>query len=65
MPPIPGIDLPHVCGFRTLDDVQHMLAVDGPVVVGGGLLGIEAAAALRRCGRQVMLVHLMDRLMER
>lgn len=66
MPPIPGIDLPHMCGFRTLDDVQHMLAVDGPVVVlGGGLLGIEAAAALHRCGRQVTLVHLMDRLMER
>lgn len=66
MPPIPGIDLPHVCGFRTLDDVQHMLAVDGPVVVvGGGLLGIEVAAALRRRGRKVTLVHLMDRLMER
>ncbi|MGL9774791.1 MAG: FAD-dependent oxidoreductase [Sodalis sp. (in: enterobacteria)] len=36
MPPLPRIDLLHVCGFRTLDDVKHMLAVDGPVVVLGG-----------------------------
>ncbi|MEI7188169.1 nitrite reductase large subunit NirB [Dickeya dianthicola] len=69
MPPLPGIDLPGVMGFRTLDDVERMWAAvrqGRPVVViGGGLLGIEAAAALRLQGATVTLLHRHARLMER
>lgn len=66
IPAIPGCDLPHVSGFRTLADVNGMLAGRGPVVVlGGGLLGIEAAAALRQRGRDVTLIHRHGWLMDR
>lgn len=66
MPSVPGIDQPHVGGFRTLNDVDRMLSVEGPVVVlGGGLLGIEAAAALRLRGRAVTLVHRHSWLLDR
>ncbi|WP_428945966.1 nitrite reductase large subunit NirB [Pantoea sp. FN060301] len=66
MPAIPGNDLPHVMGFRTLTDVNRMLSGRGPVVVlGGGLLGIEAAAALRLRGREVTLIHRNGWLMDR
>ena len=66
MPAIPGIDQPHVGGFRTLRDVKRMLALKGPVVVlGGGLLGIEAAAALRLRGHEVTLVHRHGWLLDR
>lgn len=69
MPPLPGISLPGVTGFRTLDDVERMWAAlrqKMPVVViGGGVLGIEAAAALRLHGAEVTLVHRHTRLMER
>lgn len=65
MPPIPGNDRPHVFAFRTLADVNGMLALGGPVVVlGGGVLGVEAAAAFARRGDGVTLVHRADRLME-
>jgi nitrite reductase (NADH) large subunit len=66
--PIPGHDLPGVTTFRNLADVEALRAA-GPgaraVVIGGGLLGIEAAYGLRRGGLAVTLVHLMPRLMER
>jgi nitrite reductase (NADH) large subunit len=66
---LPGIDLPGVVGFRDLGDVDAMTDVCGPgrrvVVIGGGLLGIEAAHGLAKRGARVTLVHLMDRLMER
>ncbi|AFI89526.1 nitrite reductase [Pectobacterium parmentieri] len=69
MPPMPGIDLAGVCGFRTLDDVELMLAtIRQPVpavVIGGGLLGIEAAAALKLRGADVTLLHRVPILMER
>ncbi|WP_414146947.1 nitrite reductase large subunit NirB [Erwinia sp. BNK-24-b] len=66
IPRVPGSDLPHVIGFRTLADVEQMLGSDGPVVVvGGGLLGIEAAAALRLRGREVTLLHRNGWLMDR
>lgn len=65
----PGMDLPGVLTFRERDDVAAMLAATGPaaraVVVGGGLLGVEAAYGLSKTGASVTLVHLMDRLMER
>ncbi|WP_315711097.1 nitrite reductase large subunit NirB [Brenneria uluponensis] len=69
MPSIPGIDLRGVCGFRSLDDVELMLATISQcvpvVVIGGGLLGIEAAAALKRRGADVTLLHRRSVLMER
>ncbi len=67
--PIPGADLPGVTTFRTAADCALMTeaAARGQpaVVIGGGLLGIEAAYGLARLGLQVTLIHIMDRLMER
>jgi nitrite reductase (NADH) large subunit len=67
--PKPGMDLPGVVTFRDHDDVSAMLAAASPatraIVIGGGLLGIEAAYGLALAGTRVTLVHLMDRLMER
>ena len=65
LPPLPGIDLPHVFSFRTIKDVDAILAQPGDAaVIGGGVLGVEAAAALRRLGDNVTLIHRSDRLME-
>ncbi|MEO3988419.1 nitrite reductase large subunit NirB [Pseudocitrobacter cyperus] len=65
MPPVPGITLPHVHAFRTLADVEAMLAQPGDtVVIGGGVLGVEAAAALKYRGDNVTLVHRSALLME-
>ena len=67
--PVPGADLPGVIGFRDLDDVATMAeaAARGgrAVVIGGGLLGLEAAAGLRARGMDVTVLHLMPTLMER
>ncbi|GGA35040.1 nitrite reductase large subunit NirB [Pelagibacterium lentulum] len=68
--PIAGKDLPGVMAFRDLDDVNRMVAAaERPnaraVVIGGGLLGLEAAAALRNRGMEVVVLHLMGHLMER
>ena len=67
--PVPGKDLPGVVTFRDLDDVERMKQAAGPgrraVVIGGGLLGLEAAAALRLQGMEVTVLHLMGHLMER
>ena len=67
--PVPGHDLPGVVTFRDLDDVEKMLkAAEGggsAVVIGGGLLGLEAAHGLALRGMQVTVVHLMPTLMER
>ena len=69
MPPIPGIDLPGVHPFRAPADCAAIRAgaevARHPVVVGGGLLGLEAARGIAAQGRPVKVVHLMDRLMER
>lgn len=68
-PPFPGGDLPGVATFRDTADVEAMrsYAERGArvVVIGGGLLGLEAAYGLARAGGQVTLLHLVDRLMER
>ncbi len=65
--PVPGAKLPGVIGFRDLDDVDTMLAAAGrgghAVVIGGGLLGLEAANGLLRRGMAVTVVHLTDSLM--
>ena len=67
--PLPGIELPGVVTFRDLDDVEAMTAAAAKggraVVIGGGLLGLEAAAGLAKQGMGVTVVHLMDVLMER
>ena len=66
--PVPGHALPGVLTFRDLDDVsvlQRALPGSRAVVIGGGLLGVEAACGLARRGLAVTLIHLMPRLMER
>lgn len=68
--PIAGKDLPGVIAFRDLDDVNAMIAATTKpnaraVVIGGGLLGLEAAAALRGRGMGVTVLHLAGHLMER
>jgi nitrite reductase (NADH) large subunit len=66
---VPGADLAGVHTFRDSRDVDLLLALAAQekrvVVVGGGLLGLEAAYGLAKAGASVTLVHLMDRLMER
>ena len=65
VPPIPGVHQPHVFTFRTRADVNAILATPGPaVVLGGGVLGVEAAAALGRLSDNVTLVHRGEWLME-
>jgi nitrite reductase (NADH) large subunit len=69
IPPIDGIGKDGVFVFRTLDDTRGLLARARPgvkaVVIGGGLLGLEAARGLQVQGCTVTVVHLVDRLMER
>ncbi len=66
--PLPGHTLPGVVGFRDVQDVYTMLkaAKQGQqaVVIGGGLLGLEAANGLLKQGMEVTVVHLLDSLME-
>lgn len=67
--PIPGKDLEGVISFRDMKDVDTMLnaakSYKNAVVIGGGLLGLEAANGLKIKGMNVSVIHLMDTLMER
>ncbi|MHA6346544.1 nitrite reductase large subunit NirB [Roseivivax sp. CAU 1761] len=67
--PVPGHDLPGVLAYRDLDDTEAMIAAAArggrAVVIGGGLLGLEAAAGLAGRGMEVTVLHLMGHLMER
>ena len=67
--PVPGHELPGVVSFRDIHDVNAMLEASGryrrAVVIGGGLLGLEAANGLLKQGMAVTVVHLLDSLMER
>jgi len=69
MLPLPGLELPGVVGFRDIQDVDAMILAakshKNAVVIGGGLLGLEAANGLMKQGMEVTVVHLMDTLMER
>jgi nitrite reductase (NADH) large subunit len=68
VPPIPGLDAPHVFVMRTIDDCAKIAAAITPempvVVLGGGLLGLEAASGVRARGAQATVVHLAPTLME-
>ncbi|MEN8833751.1 nitrite reductase large subunit NirB [Pacificibacter sp.] len=68
MIPLPGHDLEGVIAYRDLEDTQTMMDL-GPdntcVVIGGGLLGLEAAAGMAARGVDVTVVHIMGHLMER
>ena len=65
--PVPGHQLPGVLAFRDIQDVESMLAMARnhrhAVVIGGGLLGLEAANGLQRQGMSVTVVHVTDGLM--
>ena len=67
--PLPGANLPEVMTFRDLADVDRLIAATKTarraVVIGGGLLGLEAASGLQARGLAVTVVHLMGHLMER
>jgi nitrite reductase (NADH) large subunit len=68
--PVQGKDLPQVTAYRDLDDTYKMIEASGKaganaVVIGGGLLGLEAAAGLRLRGMEVTVIHLAGHLMER
>jgi nitrite reductase (NADH) large subunit len=74
VPPVPGIFVqpgqlrPGVFGFRTIDDCHGIAAAAGPgrkaAVIGGGLLGLEAARGLLQHGCEVHVIHLGGHLME-
>ncbi len=68
-PPVPGNDLPGVIGYRDIADTEAMIAATQrgrhAVVIGGGVLGLEAANGLARRGMQVSVVHLGQWIMER
>ncbi len=67
--PIPGVDLDGVLTYRDIHDTPRMIEAAGhyrdAVVIGGGLLGLEAANGLKLRGMNVTVVHLMPWLMER
>ena len=69
VPPIPGSDLKGVLSFRDIYAVNSMLDYcktwKNAVVIGGGLLGLEAAYGLKQQGMNVTVLHLMDRIMDR
>lgn len=67
--PIPGSDKEGVVGFRDISDCEQMIqaakSYRKAAVIGGGLLGLEAAKGLVQLGMDVTVVHLMEDLMER
>ncbi|NHC40305.1 NAD(P)/FAD-dependent oxidoreductase [Bacillus sp. MM2020_1] len=67
--PIPGADKIGVTGFRDINDCEMMIKsaqqYKKAVVIGGGLLGLEAARGLLNLGMKVDVIHLMPHLMER
>ena len=66
--PLPGHDLAGVIAYRDLEDTARMMSLgsdDKAVVIGGGLLGLEAAAGMAARGVDVTVIHIMGHLMER
>ncbi|GGZ96760.1 NAD(P)/FAD-dependent oxidoreductase [Novosphingobium arvoryzae] len=66
---IPGAQLPGVHGVRTREDADAILAelgaVSRVVVIGGGYIGLEAAAVLRKLGKDVTLLEVLPRVLAR
>ncbi|GEK47132.1 hypothetical protein HPA02_14150 [Bisbaumannia pacifica] len=69
MPAVPGIELAGVHGFRDLDDAEALMAAAEAgaetLVVGGGLLGLEAAEGMRKRGARAGVLQRAGRLMNR
>src|SRR5690606_32016591 len=69
VPPVPGVDLPGVFVYRTIEDLEQIIAwSEGKrraAVLGGGLLGLEAARAVTELGLETKVVELAPRLMPR
>ncbi|MCB9633956.1 MAG: nitrite reductase small subunit NirD [Sandaracinus sp.] len=71
VPPIPGVDRPGVFVYRTIEDLERILAwsdradVSRAAVLGGGLLGLEAARAVQLRGLEAHVVELAPHLMAR
>jgi len=69
MLPVPGNTLPGVIAFRDIQDVESMMVAARnhrhAVVIGGGLLGLEAANGLLRQGMDVTVLHVADALLNR
>jgi nitrite reductase (NADH) large subunit len=67
VPPIPGNDQPHCLVYRTIEDLEDITASATEskvgVIVGGGLLGLEAANALQNLGLEAHVVEFAPRLM--
>lgn len=67
--PVPGADLAGVCYLRDRDDAVdlkiRLAAAERVVVIGGGFIGLEAAAAARALGKRVAVVEAADRLIGR
>ena len=69
IPPIRGVDRPHVLTLRTLADSQRLKAAigkaDSVAVIGGGFIGLEVAATARKLGKGVTILEALDRVMKR
>lgn len=67
--PIPGADRPDLIELRTLEDAERLKAALGPgrrlAVVGGGYVGLEAAASARSLGAEVVVIERMERVLQR
>lgn len=69
VPPVPGVEAPNCFGLRSLEDVRLMKrllpAVRDVLVVGGGFVGLKVAEALRKVGKNVVVVEALERLLPR
>ncbi len=69
IPPVKGSDKKNVFSLRTVDDAETLLMLDknikDMVLIGGGLLGLEAGAAMMQAGKKVTVVEFFDRLLPR
>src|SRR5439155_25273540 len=69
VPTVPGVDKKGVFVYRTIEDLEGILAYAGKAasaaVIGGGLLGLEAAKAIRELGLETHIVEFAPRLMPR